>query len=131
VKDKQSILLIDSDREFCVAIKRMFQEHGYMVSTVHDGINALCLLEEEEFDLIISDLVIPKLDGIELMEEINRRKIDVPVIFLTADGEIQTYMDLMNMGAFDYLNKPAKESEILRVVKNAFEKAGMSCFSLR
>jgi DNA-binding NtrC family response regulator len=126
VKDKQTILLVDNDREFCVAIKKMFQKHGYMVSPVHDGIKALCLLEEGEFDLIISELGTPKLDGMELMEEINRRKIKAPVIFLTADGEIESYMDLMNMGAFDYLNKPANEKEILRVVEKAFETTGRS-----
>jgi DNA-binding NtrC family response regulator len=130
VNNKKSILLVDSDREFSGTIKKMFQEYGYAVSTVYDGIKALRLLAEAEFDLIISELVIPKLDGIELMEEINRRRINVPVIFLTAKGEIESYMDVMNMGAFDYLHKPAKETEILKIVKKAFETTAKSRISV-
>jgi FixJ family two-component response regulator len=63
----------------------------------------------------------PNIDGLELMEEIRRRRIDVPVIFVTGYGEVESYMDLMNMGAFDYLNKPIDPKELFRVVESALE----------
>lgn len=127
---KRTILHVDGDKVFCKAMKRAFEKSGYVVSVARDGLRAIELLSKCSFDLIISELGMPKLDGIELMEEVNRREINVPVIFLTANGEIESYMDLMNMGAFDYLHKSVKEREILRVVKNAFKKAGKALISL-
>ena len=70
----------------------------------------------------------PNLDGLGLMEEIRRKSIDLPIIFLTAYGEIESYMDIMNMGAFDYLNKPVSAPDMLRVVKRALEKQKTGSF---
>ncbi|GAB4346489.1 MAG: hypothetical protein Kow0099_27770 [Candidatus Abyssubacteria bacterium] len=115
----RSILLVDDDREFCKAMKRMLEGAGYRMAAKHDGVEALEALSQGSFDLIISDLRMPNLDGMELMHEIVKRGIDVPVVFLTGFGEVESYMDLMNMGAFDYLNKPVNKQEILRVAKAA------------
>lgn len=127
---KRTILHVDGDKAFCKVMRRAFEKSGYGVSVACDRLRAIELLSKRSFDLIISELEMPKLDGIELMEEINRREINVPVIFLTSNSEIESYMDLMNMGAFDYLHKPIKEQEILRVVKDAFETIGKSRISL-
>ncbi len=125
---RQSILLIDDDQEYCRAMQKLFERRGYEISLAADGQEALEAISEKVFDLILSDLRMPNLDGIELMEEIKRRKIDVPVIFLTGFGEVESYMDLMNMGAFDYLNKPIDLKELLRVVETALEtSAGGRC----
>lgn len=120
---KQSILLVDHDREFCKASKKIFEQSGYAVTLAADGHDALEILARDDVDLIISGLRMPNLDGIELMEEIVRRKIKSPVIFITAYGEVESYMDLMNMGAFDYLNKPVKKEKILDLVEKALESS--------
>jgi len=117
MSEKQSILLVDDDEQLCTSIGRMFERSGYKVTTAHDGREALDVLSDDNIDLVISDLRMPNVDGIELMEEIKRKKIDVPIIFLTAYGEIESYMDLMNMGAFEYLNKPLDVKEILRTAR--------------
>jgi len=117
MSEKQSILLVDDDEQLCTSIGRMFERFGYKVTTAHDGREALDVLSDDNIDLVISDLRMPNVDGIELMEEIKRKKIDVPIIFLTAYGEIESYMDLMNMGAFEYLNKPLDVKEILRTAR--------------
>ena len=123
VKDK-TIFIVDNDREYCKAMKRVFEKSGCKVAIAGDGRKAIDFLSEHAVDLIISEVRIPELCGIELMEEIKRRKMDTPVIFLTAHGEVESYMDLMNMGAFEYLNKPVKEQEILRVAQRAIEIEG-------
>jgi two-component system response regulator (stage 0 sporulation protein F) len=120
---RQSILLVDDDPEFRKAMKKMFEKSGYNVTVAADGQEALEALSEETFDLIISDLRMPNLNGMELMEELKRRKINLPVIFITAYGEVESYMDLMNLGAFEYINKPVKGQEILGVVRKALESA--------
>jgi len=104
-------------------MKKMFEKSGYNVTVAADGQEALEALSEETFDLIISDLRMPNLNGMELMEELKRRKINLPVIFITAYGEVESYMDLMNLGAFEYINKPVKGQEILGVVRKALESA--------
>jgi len=119
MNEKQSILLVDDDKEFCMSIAKMFERYDYMITVAGDGQEALDLLSEKTFDLILSDLRMPGVDGMALMEEIKRKKIHSAVVFLTGYGEVESYMDLMNMGAFEYLNKPADVQEVLRVIKRA------------
>ncbi|RJP16648.1 MAG: response regulator [Candidatus Abyssobacteria bacterium SURF_5] len=126
MNNRQSILLVDDDQEFRKAMKKMFEKSGYDVTVAADGQEALVALSGKSFDLIISDLRMPNLNGMELMEELKRRKINLPVIFITAYGEVESYMDLMNLGAFEYINKPVKGHEILGVVRKALESASPS-----
>jgi len=126
MNEQQSILLVDDDLEFRKAMKKMFEKSGYTVTIAADGREALETLSRETFDLIISDLRMPNLNGLELMEEIKRKQLDTPVIFITAYGEVSSYMDLMNLGAFEYINKPVKGQEILSVAKRALEMHGNS-----
>ena len=126
MNEKQSILLVDDDLEFRKAMKKMFEKSGYDITVAADGREALETLAEETFDLIISDLRMPNLNGLELMEEIRRKKLDMPVIFITAYGEVGSYMDLMNLGAFEYINKPVKGQEILSVARKALAAHGNS-----
>ncbi|MBI5118431.1 response regulator [Candidatus Poribacteria bacterium] len=126
MSEKQSILLVDDDQEFRKAMKKMFEKSGYDVTVAADGREALETLSKSVFDLIISDLRMPNLNGMELMEAIKKEKLDVPVIFITAYGEVESYMDLMNLGAFEYINKPVKGQEILNVARRALETRGSS-----
>ena len=96
------------------------REH-YEAVVAADGNEALDAISNEDFDLVISDLRMPNLNGVELMEELRRRGLETPIVFLTAFGEVESYMDLMNLGAFEYLNKPVKSKEILEVVRRATE----------
>ncbi|UCD57288.1 MAG: response regulator [Candidatus Hydrogenedentota bacterium] len=128
---RQSILFVDDDNEFRRAMKKMFERWGYNVTDAAGGREALDLLSRNTYDLIISDLRMPDLDGVELMGEIKRKEIKVPIVFITGYGEIESYMDLMNMGAFDYINKPVKGKEILRVARKALDAHANSLRSLR
>ncbi|NQU08820.1 MAG: response regulator [Candidatus Abyssubacteria bacterium] len=118
---RKTILLTEPDQEFRKAVRKMLRESGYDIVDAKDGREALSILSTNAIDLIIAALKMPNLDGIELMGEINRAMISAPVIFVTGYGDIESYMDLMNMGAFDYLNEPIKAPQILRVVKRALE----------
>jgi two-component system response regulator PilR (NtrC family) len=122
--EKNSILLVDDDIEFGKAMKRMFEKAGYAITLAGDGREALERLSEGTFDVIISDLRMPNVDGTELMEEISRLKLETPVVFLTAFGEVESYMDVMNLGAFEYLHKPVRKKDILNVVQKAIEQKG-------
>lgn len=119
--DKHTILLVDDDPEFRKAMGKMFERSGYAISVAGDGQEALDTLSNETFDLIISDLRMPNLDGLELMGELRRQGLETPIVFLTAFGEVESYMDLMNLGAFEYVNKPIKGQEILEIARRAIE----------
>ena len=130
MNNERMILFVDDDCEFCKAMKKVFEKWGYTVTLAADGREALDILSKGAFDLIISDLRMPRMNGVELMGEIVRRKIRTPVIFLTAHGEVESYMDLMNMGAFDYLNKPVEGRELLHAAKKALKvQDSASCIS--
>ncbi len=119
--EKHTILLVDDDKEFRKAMTRMFEKSGYAITVAADGNEALDALSDNEFDLVISDLRMPNLDGVELMEELRRQGLATPIIFLTAFGEVESYMDLMNLGAFEYVNKPVKSRKILEIAQRAIE----------
>ena len=119
MRKRQSVLFVEPDEQFKKPIKEMLEQSGYEVLTAGNGQEALTILSDTMIDLVISALRMPNVDGVELMQEINRTKKGIPVIFLTAYGDVETYMDLMNMGAFDYLDKSIKEQEILRAVRGA------------
>ncbi len=116
---RRSILFVDDDQEFLRTMKRLLERFGYEFTGVNDGLQALELLSDTTFDVIISDLRMPNLDGLEFMAELKRKSVTSPVIFLTGYGEVESYLDLMNMGAFDYLNKPVGGQDLLRVVRRA------------
>jgi DNA-binding NtrC family response regulator len=126
---KSTILLVDDDLEFRKAMCRMFEKSGYEITAAADGREALEALEDKGFDLVISDLRMPNLGGLELMSELRRQGVGTPVIFLTAYGEVESYMDLMNLGAFEYVNKPVKSQEILDVARKAIEASGSQSLS--
>jgi len=112
MKFRRRILLVEPDQEFRNGFKRMLKQSGYDVVTAVDGRDALDILSETECDLIVTALRMPNLDGVELMAELNRTRIRAPVIFITAYGDVESYMDVMNMGAYDYLNKPVTAEAI-------------------
>jgi DNA-binding NtrC family response regulator len=121
-----TILLIDDALEFSQAMKRFLEKLGYAVVVTGDGRKAIDFLSTSAVDLVISEARMPGFGAVELMQEIRRRKIAAPVIFLTAYGEIESYMDLMNMGAFDYFNKPARQQEMLWTIKKAMKTQSIS-----
>jgi len=120
---KKSILIVEPDQEFQKELRKPLEKSGYRVAIANDGQAALEILTNNAFDLIVSALNMPNVNGLEFMQEIKRTKVTTPVVFVTAYGDVESYMDLMNMGAFDYLNTPVEEQELLRVTRCAVEKA--------
>jgi DNA-binding NtrC family response regulator len=119
MNDKLSVLFVDDDEQFRKAIVRIFEASGFDITTAKDGQEALDLLSESKYNLIITDLKMPGLDGYELMREIKRREIIIPVIILTGYGEVETYMDLMNMGVYDHIEKPVSGRDLIDLARKA------------
>lgn len=119
-ESKIKILVVEDDRDMRDFIQEILLEKGYGVSTAANGKEALERLDEIPFPIIISDLKMPVMDGITLLETINSREVLKPfVILITAFGDIDDAIQLMSRGAYDYIIKPFKLEQLLIAVKKA------------
>jgi type IV pilus assembly protein PilB len=114
-----SILVVEDDPDNQLLISRILTNQGYDVSVAGDGIDALMVLAKKEFDLILSDINMPNLDGFKFLEIINQKGIKAPVMFLTARLEEDDEVKGLELGALDYLKKPIKKDALLMRVKRA------------
>lgn len=116
------ILIIDDDPHFLRVLHRILSGEQFSVTANSNPCAALELLRSGNFDLIICDLRMPDCDGLNLLQAIREAGNEVPVIILTAYGEVDTYLEAMNAGATEYLNKPIKSDELVQVVRNCMRK---------
>src|SRR4051812_18468314 len=97
----------------------MLRKEGYDVAVASDGEQALTELEKNGADVVVTDLVMPKVGGLELLKTINASQPDVPVIIITAHGTVDSAVEAIKLGAFDYITKPFEQAEIQAVVAKA------------
>ncbi len=115
------ILLADDDRSLRRVIQFKLEKNGYEVTAVEDGIEALVKLESTSFDLLISDIRMPKMDGLELLEEARKRQPKLKVILITAHATVSQAVLAVKLGAFDYITKPFEDEELLVIIEKALE----------
>ena len=111
------ILLVDDERALTQALSQILSQNKYSVDTACDGEEGLDMALSGIYDLIILDIMMPKLDGIEVLKEIRRAKFDTPVLMLTAKSETVDKIEGLNFGADDYLTKPFNTQELLARIK--------------
>jgi two-component system response regulator PilR (NtrC family) len=121
-KWRPSILVVEDDEGMREFLSILLEKEGYLVETVEDGMGAIRKVGERSFDLVITDLMMPKMDGIEVLQQIKERDPDIGVILITAYASTETAVDAMRGGAFDYISKPFDVEEIKEVVKEAIRK---------
>jgi len=112
------ILIIDDDPHFLRVLHRMLSGEKFEVVATSNPCDAIELLRSSKFDLIICDLRMPDCDGLNLLQAIRSGGNEIPVIILTAYGEVDTYLEAMNAGATEYLNKPIRSEDLVQVVRN-------------
>ncbi|MHB8261799.1 MAG: sigma-54-dependent transcriptional regulator [Bacteroidia bacterium] len=117
----KKILVIDDDYTFCLMLQNYLSKQGFEVSTAGTASQALTILDKTSFDLILSDYRMPDKDGLVLLEEIKKRKYEVPIIIMTSYGDIRLAIRAIKLGAFNYLTKPIKPDELLELVKHALK----------
>ncbi|MBW2650005.1 MAG: Flp pilus assembly complex ATPase component TadA [Deltaproteobacteria bacterium] len=119
-----SILIVEDDEDTRKLIARFLENDGYSVTTSEDGIDALLYLGKKDFDLILSDVDMPNLDGFKLLEMLNLKGIKAPVIFLTSRINPEDEEKGLKLGAMDYIRKPIKKDLLLLRVKRMLERRG-------
>jgi DNA-binding response OmpR family regulator len=120
------VLVIDDDRRLCAVIKRGLLEEAYAVDLAYDGQEGEYLAEVNPYDLIILDIMLPNKDGIEVCRELRAKKINTPILMLTAKDTVEDRVRGLDTGADDYLVKPFAFNELLARVRALLRREGMS-----
>ena len=120
------ILIIEDEEEMRIALTEVLIRNGYSVHTASNGIEGLELFNKEPFNMVITDVKMPKVSGLEVLKEIKKQSPQIPVIMITAYGTIDNAVEAMREGAFDYILKPFSaeilDDTVLRAIRNQTEK---------
>ncbi len=127
---EMKILLVDDNLSLLDQIRQILTSQRYIVETVSNGEEALDKLCENPFDLIILDIMMPKMDGFTVLREMRQIKIDAPVLMLTAKGDSTDKVKGLDLGADDYLSKPFSMDELLARVRALLRRSAGQCQSV-
>ena len=117
------ILVVDDEKTIRQALTEILEDESYEVSQASDGEEAWGLIEGTQFDAVLCDIKMPKMDGIELLDKVVEAGIDVPFIMISAHGTIETAVDATKKGAYDFIQKPPDLNRLLLTVRNALDKS--------
>jgi DNA-binding NtrC family response regulator len=121
--DKIDMLIVDDDKMLCEVLEDTLSQEGNLrITSVHNGLDAIEKIKGNTFDLILTDLMMPGANGIEVLKVAKEINEGVHVIIVTGFGSLETAMEAIRKGAYDYITKPFKLDEIKIVVQNACEK---------
>ena len=119
---KAKVLLVDDEEDFLSTLAERLEARGLKVNTAISGEQAVANAEKEEFDLIVLDLAMPGMDGLETLQRIKARQPGAEIVILTGQGSIKTSMEAMKLGAEDFLEKPVNISDLLDRIRDAKDK---------
>ena len=116
------VLLVDDEVVFTGNMSRLLTTRGYRVTAVNSGDSAIQALEEEDFDVVVLDLKMPGMDGITTLKEIKKLGLFTETLILTGHGAIDTALEAIKLGAYDYLTKPCEIDELVEKIEGAWGK---------
>ena len=122
MKRLKQLLIIDDEENMRHLLQTILEKEGYAAATAENGRVALELLDERAFDTILCDLRMPEMDGMTFLKHARDRKIDATIIVMSAYGTIDQALETMQLGAYDYISKPFKPTEIILTLKKAEER---------
>src|SRR5688500_5944833 len=125
------ILVVDDERVIREILAEFLSLEGFSVHTVEDGEKALTELRLHPYDLLITDLKMPRLSGLQLLEKIEAERLGVLTVLMTGFGTVETAIEAMKKGAYDYLLKPFKVEEVIHVVERALYRQRLQAENIR
>jgi DNA-binding NtrC family response regulator len=120
----KKLLIVEDEETLCESLKRVLSREGYVVATVNSAEEAL-KLQDRMYDLIITDIILPGINGIELIKSVKERNPDQIVVVMTAYASLETAVEALRAGAYDYIVKPVMHEEIKQIVKNAINQKAL------
>jgi DNA-binding NtrC family response regulator len=119
-----AVLIVDDEIQLCKLISRKLEKASFQTYTAYNGEDALARFKEQNIDIVILDYMLPDRTGLDVLKEMKRLQENIPVIMMTAYGNIESAVTAMKLGAADYLNKPMELEEIKNVVEKVYGKKG-------
>ena len=119
------VLIIDDERPIRNSLKEILEYEKLKVSEATNGIEGLEAIKKSDFDLILCDIKMPEMDGIELLTKIQELKPEIPVIMISGHGNVETAVDSLKKGAYDFIEKPIDLNRLLVTVRNALDRANL------
>ena len=116
----KSILIVDDEENTRIGLSKLLAQEGFEVESAVNGHEALDLLSHEKINLVISDINMPDMNGLSFLRELGRKYPSTNVIMITAYGGVESYLEAMNLGAYEYLHKPVRLEELRSVMKKIF-----------
>jgi DNA-binding NtrC family response regulator len=119
---KARVLLVDDEEDFLTTLAERLETRGLTVSAVTKGEDAVKKVDEQKFDLIVLDLAMPGIDGLETLKRIKAKQPDAEIIILSGQGSIRTSIEAMKLGAEDFLQKPVNITDLMDKISDAKDK---------
>ncbi|MGH7383338.1 MAG: response regulator [Candidatus Methylomirabilales bacterium] len=116
------ILVVEDDEDMRENLRRILTLAGYQVHLARDGAEAITVLQTQPFHLVLTDMLMPRMGGLELLGEIRRLGRSLPVVFLTAFSNRAAFAKAMDLGAVGFITKPFQASSLLEVVREVFDR---------
>lgn len=127
-----NLLCVDDEPNILSALRRLLRPHGYQVTIAGSGAEALAIMEEQAFDLVISDMRMPEMDGARFLEQVKRRWPDTVRLLLTGYADVTSTVDAINKGEiYRYISKPWDDNELLLIVRQALERKALEREKIR
>jgi len=117
------ILIIDDEKAIRKTMREILEYESYQVEEAENGVDGLNFLREEDFDVALLDIKMPKMDGLEVLDTLLKEKIDVPVIMISGHATVDIAVDAVKKGAFDFISKPPDLNRLLITIRNAMDKS--------
>ena len=117
MKEKMKILIVDDEQDYCDVMEMIFASHGYQAEVCSNGEEALEKLAEKTFDLVLTDLMMPRMDGTQLLQQVKKKYPGTEVIMMTAYGTIEKAVETMKMGAYTYVTKGDDPEKLITEIR--------------
>jgi DNA-binding NtrC family response regulator len=118
------ILIIEDEAAIRRVLAKILSEEnkGYEVFEAEDGLAGMEIIKNEDFDLVLCDIKMPKMDGVEVLEAVKKIKPEIPMVMISGHGDLETAVNTMKLGAFDYISKPPDLNRLLNTVRIALDR---------
>ena len=120
-----NILLIDDEKSIRKTLREILEYEGYVVDEASDGSEGFRMIQEGDYDIVLCDIKMPKMDGMEVLEKSQVAHADVPFIMISGHGTLETAVEAVKKGAFDYVAKPPDLNRLLITIRNALDKSNL------
>ncbi len=117
------ILIIDDEKSIRKTLREILEYEKYQVDEASDGVEGITMVQKEKYDIVLCDIKMPKMDGIEVLDKIMQLSSDTPIVMISGHGNIETAVEAVKKGAFDFIAKPLDLNRLLVTIRNAMDKS--------